>query len=186
VDLYLSIYAQLVSDYRELKGKLSTSAVGDSEQTRSGSDKDHLISQLKQQNSDLHDVIRQMRAELEDIAEPSNPISVSYVQYMEREVQQLKGKNHELESKIQSKLVSAEKPPRSPSTERTKAANKDSEKAHATSGGIHMSHVIALSDTIATLQREKNEMAVQLSQANTKTRELEQLVREHKEKVSHK
>ncbi len=77
---------------------------------------DDVISKLQQQNSDLHNVIRQMREELEALTEqePANQISASYVHYMERELAEMKSKNRELEVKIQSKAVSTAKPPPSP------------------------------------------------------------------------
>ena len=137
-------------------------------------DKDHVISQLRQQNSDLHNVIRQMREEIETIAEPSNQISASYVHYMEQELTELKLKNRELEVKVQSKQVSSDKPPRSPSVE---------SKSHVISEDVHRSHVIALSDTIAALQRDKSGLECELAQCRTGMGRLEGALQEHKEKV---
>lgn len=144
---------------------------------------DEVISQLRQQNSDLHNVIRQMRTELEMITEPTNQISASYVQYMERELQELKSRNRELEVKVQSKQISAEKPPRSPSVERQTRGHTTNEKSHVISEDTHRSHVIALSDTIAALQRDKYGLEVELRQFKARVSQLEGQLQQHKEKV---
>lgn len=78
---------------------------------------DGVLSKLQQQNNDLHNIISQMRAEMEAMTEPTNQVAVSYVQYMEQELTELKSKNRDLEVKVQYKPLSSDKrPPPSPST----------------------------------------------------------------------
>lgn len=177
------ISLQLVSECRQLRGKLSKQPKDHVSEDQEAISRDNEIAQLRQQNTDLHNVIRQMRTELETIAEPTNQIAASYVQYMERELQELKSKNRDLEVKVQSKQISTEKPPRSPSVDKVNKDHVTREKGHVINEETHRSHVIALSDTIATLQRDKSSLETQLSQCQAKVGELEVQLQDHREKV---
>lgn len=171
---------QLVAECRELRAKCSEVQAkaekdhGDESESHVTTSQNHVISQLQKQNSELHSVIRQMRTELEDLAEPTNQTTAStgYIQYMEKELNDLKIKNRDLEEKVKSMgkspMVEMGKPPhpRSPSVERK-----------------HRGHVIALSDTIASLQRDKCSLEVELGQERTRIEQLEGAIRDYKEKV---
>lgn len=134
----------------------------------------HVIDQLQKQNSELHSVIRQMRTELEELAEPTNQVAASagYIQYMEKELNDLKTRNRDLEEQVKTMgnppSLDMGKPPRphSPSVERK-----------------HRSHVIALSDTIASLQRDKCSLELEVCQGKTRLEQLEGTIKDYKEKV---
>ena len=86
------------------------------------------IEQLRQQNKELHAVIRQMRQEMEQLTgfseqgdnEPHHQtgddgpaLTVGYVRYMESEVVRLKSENHQLKERVQELSV-MKKPPTPP------------------------------------------------------------------------
>ena len=177
---YLLSITQLVSECRELRAKCSQARAEDKDDNVNKSEshvtvtQGHVIAQLQKQNTELHSVIRQMRRELEELAEPTSQMATSlgYVQYMEKELNDLKTRNRDLEEQVKTMgkppSLDMGKPPhpRSPSVERK-----------------HRSHVIALSDTIASLQRDKCSLELELSQGKSRLEQLEGVARDYKEKV---
>lgn len=129
---------------------------------------DHMT-QLQGQNRELQNIVKQMREDMEQLTnrEVAMP-TTGYVEYMESEVVRLKTENRELVEKLKSQ---GKPPPPSPPP---------------SSGGKkqHQNHLIALSDTIAGLQREK--MALELTTTRLKSRieELEREITDEREKVS--
>ena len=127
--------------------------------------KDHMIQQLQQQNEELRTVIAEMREAMEQVTnrtektkKPASQVgaqavlTVGYVKYLESEVVQLKAEKRELEERIQE-LLARKKPPTPPPSHNkgniTPPPSGDKQSAR------HRSHLVALSDTIATLQHEK-------------------------------
>ena len=164
---------------------------------------DHMtqLQQLRQQNEELHGVIRQMRQELEQLAHfsetpDSNKRGVSrgqdksvlptagYVQYMENELVRVKSENRQLLERLQQTPPTG-KPPtpsistggRSPSPPR--ASNSAGERRQ------HRSHLIALSDTIASIQKEKGTLELAVVQLRSKVEDLEISLSKEQEQVIH-
>ena len=167
---------------------------------------DHLtqLQQLQQQNEELHVVIRQMRQELEHMAHLSvtstgknheqdghNNVlpTTGYVQYMEKELIKVKSENRQLIERLQQSQPMGKPPPTptpssgqgSPSPPRT------SNSAHVGPGERsrqHRSHLIALSDTIASLQKEKAGLELSMVQLRSRVEELEASLSNEQEQVS--
>ena len=168
---------------------------------------DHMtqLQHLRQQNEELHTVIRQMRQEIEQLAETSNgskphPIpsqedrsmlpTAGYIQYMENELIKIKSENRQLLERIQQAPPTG-KPPTpllaspgrgggsSPGSPRTAGAGASS----AGERRQHRGHLIALSDTIAGLQREKGALELAVVQLRGKVEELETSLSREQEQV---
>ena len=158
--------------------------------------KDHVIEQLREQNKELHAVIRQMRQEMEQLTgfseqgackphhqtgDDGPALTVGYVRYMESEVVRLKSKNHQLEEQ----LSLMKKPPTPPllggrkHTSPPPTGDKPSRRESQ-----HRAHLVALSDTIATLQNKKSALELEALQLNTKVQQLEESLAAHQEKVT--
>lgn len=162
--------------------------------------KDHVIEQLRQQNKELHGVIRQMRQEMEQLTGFSEQrdrelhhhtgdngpaLTVGYVKYMESEVVKLKSENQQLKERVQE-LSLMKKPPTPPlvsGSKRTPSPPPTVDKPSKRESQ-HRSHLVALSDTIATLQKEKSALELEVLQLNTKVRQLEDSLTTHQEKVT--
>lgn len=161
--------------------------------------KDHVIEQLRQQNKELHAVIHQMRQEMEQLTgfseqrdkEPHHhsgddgpALTVGYVKYMESEVVRLKSENQQLKERVQE-LSLMKKPPTPPlvgGSNRTPSPPLTGDKPSRRESQ-HRAHLVALSDTIATLQKEKSALELEVLQLNTKVRQLEESLTAHQEKV---
>ena len=156
--------------------------------------KDHVIEQLREQNKELHAVIRQMRQEMEQLtgfseqgdSEPHHQtgddgpaLTVGYVRYMESEVVRLKSKNHQLEEQ----LSLMKKPPTPPHRKHTPSPPPTGDKPSRRESQ-HRAHLVALSDTIATLQNKKSALELEALQLNTKVQQLEESLAAHQEKVT--
>ena len=163
--------------------------------------KDHVIEQLRQQNKELHAVIRQMRQEMEQLtgfseqrddeshqhtSDDGPALTVGYVRYMESEVVRLKSANLQLKERVQE-LSMMKKPPTPPlvgGSKRTPSPPPTGDKPSRRESQ-HRAHLVALSDTIATLQKEKSALELEALQLNTKVRQLEESLAAHQEKVTH-
>ena len=160
---------------------------------------DHMT-QLRQQNEELHTVIRQMRQEIEQLAETpdsqrhhnipcqddrSTLPTAGYIQYMENELIKIKSENRQLLERLQQAPPTG-KPPTpsaspgrgSPSSPRTAGTGSAGERRQ------HRSHLIALSDTIAGLQREKGALELTVVQLKSKVEELETNLNGEQKQVS--
>lgn len=164
---------------------------------------DHMtqLQHLRRQNEELHAVIRQMRQEIEQIAETPDgkphPVlsqedrsilpTAGYIQYMENELIRIKSENRQLLERLQQAPPTG-KPPtpsaspgrgggNSPSSPRTAGASSAGERRQ------HRGHLIALSDTIASLQREKGALELALVQLRSKVEELESSLNREQEQV---
>ena len=146
--------------------------------------RDHVIQQLRQRNEELCVVIRQMRSEMEEITDwsehPTNHITDKehgqvlthgYVKYMENEVLRLKTESRELSERLQE----GRKPPPSGDKRKPPSPRRESQ---------HRSHLIALSDTIASLQRERQGMEVEALQLRSELEEKEKTIAAFQEQVS--
>ena len=158
------------------------------------------IEQLRQQNKELHAVIRQMRQEMEKLTgfseqgdnEPHRQtgddgpaLTVGYVRYMESEVVRLKSENHQLKERVQELSV-MKKPPTPPlvfGRKRTPSPPPTGDKPSRRESQ-HRAHLVALSDTIATLQNKKSALELEALQLNTKVQQLEESLAAHQEKVT--
>ena len=151
---------------------------------------DGAVQRLKEQNSELHTVIKQMRVEMEQLTQAThtpgtpdggNPVlTPGYVQYMEREVTQLKSEKNQLQDQIRE-LLAAKKPPtprskQSPPPPPPTQSGKSVEQQHR-------SHLVALSDTIAGLQGEKAQRELECMQLRSAVEALEERLRLTQEKV---
>lgn len=164
--------------------------------------RDHVIQQLKQQNKELHTVIHQMRREMEQLTDlpeqrdekdEASPkmaqddgrsiLTTGYVKYMESEVVRLKLENQQLKERIQE-LFQTKKPPTPPplGSKRCTSPPLTGDKPSKCESQ-HRAHLVALSDTIATLQREKLALELETLQLNTKVQQLEKSLTAYQEKV---
>ena len=156
---------------------------------------DHVtqLQQLRQQNEELKGVIRQMRHELEQLAQVSEARNPSpsgqgghaqptsgYVQYMEKELAKIKAENRRLVERLQQTPPTG-KPPstgrRSPSPPRSSNSVGSGERKQ------HRSHLIALSDMIASLQKEKGSLELAVVQLRSRVEELEANLSKEQEQV---
>ena len=163
---------------------------------------DHMtqLQHLRQQNEELHAVIRQMRQEIEQLAEtPSDkphPIpsqedrsilpTAGYIQYMENELIKIKSENRQLLERLQQAPPTGKPPTPSASPGRGGSSPSSPRTAGASSAGErrqHRGHLIALSDTIAGLQREKGALELAMVQLRSKVEELESSLSEEQEQV---
>ena len=158
---------------------------------------DHMT--LRQQNEELHGVIRQMRQELEQLAHLSEtprgiiheqdghaPPTSGYVQYMEKELIRMKSENRQLLERLQQTTPSGKPPtPTLSSGQRSPSPPRTSNSAQVGSGERrqHRGHLIALSDTIASLQKEKASLELSIVQLRSRVEELETDLNKEKEQV---
>lgn len=163
---------------------------------------DHMtqLQHLRQQNEELHAVIRQMRQEIEHLAETSEkkphsiPIqddrsilpTTGYIQYMENELIKIKSENRQLLERLQQAPPTGKPPTPSLSSGRGGSSPGSPRTASASSAGErrqHRGHLIALSDTIASLQREKGALELAVVQLKSKVEELETSLSREQEQV---
>ena len=128
---------------------------------------DHMT-ELQQQNKELQNVIKQMRQDMEQVTnkDVSMP-TTGYTEYIESEMVRLKAENRQLSERLMKSLG---KPPSPGVPQVTKKQ--------------HQSHLIALSDTIANLQREKAALELTVTQLRSRMEELERELTAEKEQVS--
>lgn len=160
------------------------------------------IETLRTQNDEFRNIIKQMRAELEQLSdwsvqrgEPGTDSmpTVDYVRYMEGEVRKLKSQNRDLVEQLQQ-TVPQGKPPMPNSAKKrthplTLAEKKQPSPDHTppSSPAVnaqHRNHLIALSDTIASLHREKEELQNKSREWKRNVELLQQRLKEEEELVS--
>ena len=221
VQTYTCIYAQLALECEELRSTLEeqTGQLTATQQERdiaiatlnkhglASQVTDHVmdhmtqLQHLRQQNEELHSVIRQMRQEIEQLAETPNrkpyyapnqddrsvlPTS-GYIQYMENELIKIKSENRQLLERLQQAPPTGKPPTPSASPGRGGSSPTSPRTASASSAGErrqHRGHLIALSDTIASLQREKGALELTVVQLKSKVEELESSLNREQEQVS--
>ncbi len=159
------------------------------------------IQTLRAQNEELRHTIKLMRVELEQLsdlsvlkAEQSAP-AANYVHYMEEEVRKVKADNRNLVEQLQQGLGASQRKPPTPLSGRPRKAKQLSplKHSHTTSEqqeqqesaveAKHRDHLIALSDTIASLQREKGELENRDRDWQRKVDTLEQRRKDQEEMV---
>jgi DNA primase len=153
------------------------------------------IGTLQTQNDEFRKIIKQMRAELELLSdsrgEPTaeNMPTVGYVCYMEGEVRRLKAHNREIveqqqQQQQQQQAVPQGKPP-TPNTRKTSTlAEKKQHSPVSSSPEQHRNHLIALSETIASLHRERTEMENKEREVRRNLELLQDRLKEEQELVS--
>ncbi len=153
------------------------------------------ISSLEAQNSELRHVIKQMREELEKLTdqpemvghEPSSSkVSQDYVRYMESEVRKMKLENRELLNRLQLSSPQGKPPPAPPppnSSSLKKVPSPPPSPTPPKSLRLSQHHLVALSETIATLNREKGELERRCEEERLRTSQLQDRLKEEKEMV---
>lgn len=167
------------------------------------------LQNLQAQNKELHAIIKQMRTELEQLSdlteqrenahqrEGTGKPSLQYVSYLENDVCKLKSENRQLAER----LAQVSKPP-TPKSSRRQAGPTALEHPSTTTGTAgplsvssgdshvarqqqkHRDQLIALSDTIASLQREKGQLERVCEECKGKAQMLQDKLKEEKEMVS--
>ena len=158
---------------------------------------------LRAQNDELRHTIKLMREELEQLSDLStlkreqNVPAANYVRYMEEEVRKVKAENRQLLEQLQLGQGVAQGKPPTPSSARSKKAKQVSpadrhphstkeqqeQKESAAVETKHRDHLIALSDTIASLQKEKGKLEIKDRDWSLKVDMLEQKLQEQNEMV---
>ena len=161
--------------------------------------RDHVIHQLKQQNDELHSVIHEMRREIEQLTDWSDEggkltnqsaegngqvLTVGYVKYMESEVVRLKTENRKLKERIQELPVTQKPPTPPPSSDKKSPTPPPNGDKLSRRENQHRSHLIALSDTIASLQQEKAALELQVLKLRSEVQHWEKTATAHQEQVS--
>lgn len=165
---------------------------------------------LQAQNTELRGIIKQMRVELEQLSDWSDhrhskdTPTANYVRYMEEEVRKMKVENRRLSEQLQQ-MAAHRKPPtpeagkrksrsftledrKSPGPSALQGAGQLQPSPSPSSGTRdvhrqHQSHLIALSDTIASLQREKSQAEALVQQCRGKVQELQSKLKDEQEMV---
>ena len=157
---------------------------------------------LHVQNKELCSTIKQMRVELEQLSDLSVPKgeqdvpAANYVRYMEEEVRKVKADNRLLTEQLQQGQGAGQGKPPTPASARHKRAAQLSPQAQkqprtpgqAQESGAetkHRDHLIALSNTIAALQREKGELEEREREARRKLEALQHTLKQQEEMVRH-
>ena len=161
------------------------------------------IQALRAQNEELRLSIKQMRVELEHLSDISAQKAeqiipaANYVRYMEEEVRKVKAENRQLLEQLQPSQGAAQRKTPTPSSTRAKKAKQLSphaqkqthtvgepqEQKDSTVVAKHRDHLIALSDTIASLQKEKGQLENREREWTRKIEILEQRLKEQEEMV---
>lgn len=147
---------------------------------------------LRTQNEEFRNIIKQMRTELENLTslppQKGDEPTVNYVRYMEEEVRKVKAENRELMEQLQQRVPQG-KPPtpntarKSSSVEGRKSADHNSSLSHA-QNTQHQQQLIALSETIASLHREKASLESRVQEWKGKVEDLQSRMQEEKELVN--
>ena len=151
------------------------------------------ITTLGTQNRELQNVIKQMRIELEQLSEWSagkggrqdsqEMPTLDYVRYMEEQVKKMKSENRQLAEQLELSVPQG-KPPTPAHVKRSPVGER--KQATPTSVDVqaqHRSHLIALSDTIATLHKEKAETEYKVQEWMRKVNQLQDRLKEEEELV---
>lgn len=163
------------------------------------------LQKLQSQNRELHDIIKKMRIELEQLSdltehqdneqqqkkeEEEGKPSVQYITYLENDVCRLKSENRQLAER----LAQVSKPPTPKSSRRQAGPTTTTTGNTAVAGTVslegdnvarqqHRDQLIALSDTIACLQREKGQLERTCDDWRGKAQQLQDKLKEEKEMV---
>ena len=168
---------------------------------------DHVtqVQTLQTQNKELRSVIKQMRTELEELSVTSEHResqsnadtmpTLDYVKYMESEVRKLKSENRLLVERLQQTIPQGKPPTPSPSNRKILSSppnpgvkrqhHSRSNPATPTEQVQDRTHLIALSDTIASLQRDKTEVELACQHWKTHAQKLQSKVKEEQEMVNY-
>lgn len=152
------------------------------------------IQTLRAQNDELCHTIKQMRVELEQLSDISilkgeqNVPAPNYVHYMEEEVRKVKAENRQLLEQLQQSQGVAQGKPPTPASARSRkakpAVSEQQERSESTAmEAKHRDHLIALSDTIASLQKQKGELEMRERDWSVKVDMLEKRLKEQEEIV---
>ena len=212
----MSVGVQLTLECQELRQKLSQQADTE-ESTRSQRDAalatlhQHglscdvaghvsVMATLRAQNEEFRNIIKQMRAELEQLsdwsAQRGDPSADSmptadYVRYMEGEVRTLKTRNRDLAEQLQQAAPLGKPPTPNSAKKRTRspvrAEKKPTDHTPPSSPAAdtrHRNHLIALSDTIASLHREKTALESKALEWRKNAEILQESLKEEEELVS--
>lgn len=155
------------------------------------------ITTLSTQNRELQNVIKQMRIELEQLSEWSTRKGVQqdsqdmptldYVRYMEEQVKKMKSENRQLAEQLQQGgLPPQGKPPTPGSAKRSPVGERKLPAIPGTSVDVqaqHRGHLVALSDTIASLHKEKAEAECKIREWKGKVGQLQDKLKAEEELV---
>ena len=152
--------------------------------------------ELEQRNRELKAIIQEMRREMEQCVSTdpaagtgtqrvkdalsrvgNAPYSAEYVGYLERELAEMKAEKRKMAERL-DELVAHRKPPTPPPPPLPQSPTRSS-----STDSRHRAHLIALSDTIATLQHEKCGLELEVVQLKGKEEELKGVVRLCQEEV---
>lgn len=157
------------------------------------------MAKLKTQNEEFRNIIKQMRGELEQLSDwsaqrgdPSNDgmPTADYVRYMEGEVRTLKSQNRDLVEQLQQTGPQGKPPTPNSAKKRTVQTEKKQPPPDHTppsspaTNTRHRNHLIALSDTIASLHREKTELESRVQEWRKRVETLQGKLKEEEELVS--
>ena len=160
------------------------------------------LQKVQAQNDQLCSVIKQMRMELENLSDSSGKReiqqgtdgmpSVDYIHYLENEVRRLKSDNRQLVERLQS-CTPQGKPPASNSSKKKSSPHSAVERIKDPPSPApppiddtnlqHQSHLIALSSTIASLQKEKAELERKSEEWKSMAEQLQDKLKEDQEMV---
>ena len=153
------------------------------------SDLEQRYAELEQRNQELKAVIQEMRKEMEQCCVGGQgaplggsrmgdaPYSAEYVGYLEREMAEMKVEKRKMAEHLEE-LGARKKPPTPPPPPPPQSP------ARIPSSDVrHRAHLIALSDTIATLQREKCALEVEVMQLKGREEQLQDAIRLCQEEV---
>lgn len=154
---------------------------------------------LQSQNRELHNIIRQMRAELEQLSDLTEQRereqeeerrkkdeaapSTHYVTYLERDVCRLKAEIRQMSDR----LAQTSKPPTPKSSKSTTGAARGVASESVSRSRLQLQHVdqlMVLTNTIAQLQRENGELERSCGDWKEKNQQLQNKLREEREMVS--
>ena len=157
--------------------------------------------ELEQRNRELKAVIQEMRQEMEQCvsADPAGiadgqlrvkdafsrvsdaPYSAEYVSYLERELAEMKAEKRKMGERL-DELAAHRKPP-TPPPPPPPLPLPQSPARTSSADSRHRAHLIALSDTIATLQREKCGLELEMVRLKGREEQLQGMVRLCQEEV---
>ena len=148
--------------------------------------------EISQQNEQLKSIISQMRQEMEQLShnpqsgENGGFCSQGYIKYLENELMRVTTENRKLraESKEDTRKEDkmAHKPPLAPPLQSHTAEEKPP-RPSSPSMARHCGHLVALSETIVVLQREKTALELRVAATQSSLRNCQISLRETREEV---
>lgn len=150
--------------------------------------------EINQQNEQLRSIISQMRQEMEQLShdpqsgENGGFCSHGYIKYLENELVRVTTENRKLradskedDSKKENKMAC--KPPLAPPPLQSHTANEKPTFPSSPSMARHRGHLVALSETIAVLQREKTALELRVAATQSSLRNCQISLKETQEEV---